>query len=70
MLGEIMELSILKMDEEGRIVIPEKMRGDFKVGHELVALRNEHRLTLRKASDIPKFFLSKARKSQSNSVSE
>ena len=65
-----MKLAILKMDKEGRILIPENMRGNFKAGDELVALRNEDRLSLRRTSDVPKLCLSLARKSQKNSVSK
>ena len=45
-------LSITRMSSKGQIVIPSEMRADLKEGEELLILKDEDRIILKKASKV------------------
>ncbi|KAA0002030.1 MAG: AbrB/MazE/SpoVT family DNA-binding domain-containing protein [Thermoplasmata archaeon] len=53
----MVEIEITKMSSKGQIVIPSKMRKDFKVGEKFIIIKDKNRLILRRASDLDRNFL-------------
>ena len=47
-------IAITKMSSKGQVVIPNKMRGRFKEGEELVIIENGKQLIMEKAKDFSK----------------
>ena len=53
----MVEVEVTKISSKGQIVIPSKMRKDFKVGEKFIIIKDKNRLILRRASDLDKSFL-------------
>tara|TARA_Y100000310_G_C20176726_1_gene576159 strand:- start:218 stop:481 length:264 start_codon:yes stop_codon:yes gene_type:complete len=51
-----MKFDITKISSKGQIVIPKNMRDDFKEGDELVIIKNNGQLIMKKASESDKNF--------------
>jgi len=49
-----MELAITKMSSKGQIVIPSNLRKDISVGEELLIIKDQNRLILKKISEVTK----------------
>tara|TARA_Y100000310_G_C20566956_1_gene755965 strand:- start:511 stop:777 length:267 start_codon:yes stop_codon:yes gene_type:complete len=49
-----MEIGITKMSTKGQIVIPNDLRHEFGVGEKLLVIKNNHRLIIKKASEMEK----------------
>jgi len=47
-------IAITRMSSKGQIVIPQEMRGDLKEGDELVVLKNEDQIILKKVDKFSK----------------
>ncbi|NQV08782.1 AbrB/MazE/SpoVT family DNA-binding domain-containing protein [Candidatus Woesearchaeota archaeon] len=47
-----MDIGITTMSTKGQIVIPNDLRDDFSVGEKLVVIKNDHRLIIKKASEM------------------
>jgi len=47
-------INLTKISSKGQIVIPVEMRADFNEGEELIILKDEDRIILKKASTISK----------------
>lgn len=45
-------IDIIKLSSKGQIVIPSKMRDGFNEGDELVIIKDDSRIILRKAEDL------------------
>lgn len=51
-----MDIAITKMSSKGQIVIPQEMRGDFKVGEKILLIQIDKQIVLRKADNLSKEF--------------
>jgi AbrB family looped-hinge helix DNA binding protein len=49
-----MEIAITKMSSKGQIVIPSNLRKDISVGEELLIIKDQNRLILKKISEVTK----------------
>lgn len=49
-----MEIALTKMSSKGQIVIPSELREDMKEGDQLIIIKNDHQLILKKASEMDK----------------
>ena len=49
-----MEIALTKMSSKGQIVIPSQLREDMKEGEQLIIIRNDHQLILKKVSGMDK----------------
>ena len=49
-----MEIALTTMSSKGQIVIPSKLRKDIKEGEQLIIIKNDHQLILKKASEMDK----------------
>lgn len=49
-----MEIALTKMSSKGQIVIPAELRADMKEGEQLIIIKNNHQLILKKASAMDK----------------
>lgn len=49
-----MEVAITKMSSKGQIVIPSELREDIKEGEKLIIIKKDHRIILKKASELDK----------------
>ena len=49
-----MEIALTKMSSKGQIVIPSELREDMKEGEQLIIIKNDHHLILKKASEMDK----------------
>ena len=49
-----MEIAITKISSKGQIVIPSNMRKDISVGEELLIIKDQNRLILKKISEVTK----------------
>ena len=47
-------IDITRMSSRGQIVIPSSMRKDFKEGDEIVVIKDDERIILKKVSDFSK----------------
>lgn len=47
-----MEVAITKMSSKGQIVIPSELREDLKEGEKLIIIKNDHRIIIKKASEL------------------
>lgn len=48
----MIKISITKLSSKGQIVIPSNMRGDLKEGEELIIIKDDNRIILKKAEKI------------------
>ena len=46
------EIAITKMSSKGQVVIPSEMRGGFKEGEKILAIKSGGKLILKKAKDM------------------
>tara|TARA_Y100000310_G_scaffold345846_1_gene471119 strand:- start:16530 stop:16796 length:267 start_codon:yes stop_codon:yes gene_type:complete len=51
-----MDIAITKMSSKGQVVIPQKMREDIKEGEELMLIKNNEQIIMKKASDLDENF--------------
>lgn len=49
-----MEIAITKMSSKGQIVIPSELRKDIKEGEQLLIIKSDHQLILKKATELDK----------------
>ena len=49
-----MEIALTKMSSKGQIVIPSGFREDLKEGEQLIIIKNDHQLILKKVSKLDK----------------
>ena len=49
-----MEIALTKMSSKGQIVIPSELREDMKEGEQLIIIKNDHQLILKKVSTMDK----------------
>jgi len=49
-----MEIALTKMSSKGQIVIPSELREDMKEGDQLIIIKNDHQLILKKVSEMDK----------------
>ena len=49
-----MEIALTKMSSKGQIVIHSELRKDMKEGDQLIIIKNDHQLILKKASEMDK----------------
>lgn len=49
-----MEIAITKISSKGQIVIPSEFREDLKEGEQLIIIKNNHQLILKKVSELDK----------------
>jgi len=49
-----MEIAITKMSSKGQVVIPSEMRKDIHEGEKLIVIKNDHKLIIKKASEMEK----------------
>lgn len=49
-----MEIALTKMSSKGQIVIPIELREDIKEGEQLLVIKNDHQLIVKKASTLEK----------------
>jgi AbrB family looped-hinge helix DNA binding protein len=49
-----MEVALTKMSSKGQIVIPSELRKNIKEGDQLLIIKNNHQLVLKKASELDK----------------
>lgn len=49
-----MQVALTKMSSKGQIVIPSELREDIKEGDQLLIIKNDHHLVLKKASELDK----------------
>ena len=49
-----MEIALTKMSSKGQIVIPSELREGMKEGEQLIIIKNDHQLILKKASQMEK----------------
>ena len=47
-----MEIALTRMSSKGQIVIPSELRGDMKEGEQLIIIKNDHQLILKKVSEM------------------
>jgi len=47
-------ISVTKMSSKGQVVIPQEMRVDFKEGENIIVIKNDKQLILKKAKDFSK----------------
>lgn len=48
----MVNLNVTRISSKGQIVIPSNMRGDLKEGDELLIIKDEDRIILKKASKV------------------
>jgi len=48
----MVNISVTKMSSKGQIVIPSNMRGDLKEGDEILIIKDEDRIILKKADKL------------------
>ncbi len=48
----MVSISLTKISSKGQIVIPSNMRSDFKVGEELLIIKDEDRIVLKKTEKV------------------
>lgn len=48
----MVSMSIIKISSKGQIVIPSKMRGNLKEGDELVIIKDDERIILKKVGKL------------------
>jgi AbrB family looped-hinge helix DNA binding protein len=53
-LGDIMQIALTKMSSKGQIVIPSELRENMKEGEQLLIIKNDHQLILKKTSELDK----------------
>ena len=53
-LSDIMEIALTRMSSKGQIVIPSELREDMKEGEQLIIIKNDHQLILKKVSTMDK----------------
>lgn len=49
-----MEIALTKMSSKGQVVIPSELREDMKEGEQLIIIKNDHQLILKKVSEMDK----------------
>ena len=49
-----MEIALTKMSSKGQIVIPSELRENIKEGDQLIIIKNDHQLILKKVSEMNK----------------
>lgn len=49
-----MDFAITKMSSKGQIVIPSNLRNEFNIGDKLLIIKNDHKLIIKKASEMEK----------------
>lgn len=49
-----MEIALTKMSSKGQIVIPSEFREDLKEGEQLIIIKNNNQLILKKVSELDK----------------
>lgn len=49
-----MEIALTRMSSKGQIVIPSELRENMKEGEQLIIIKNDHQLILKKASEMNK----------------
>lgn len=49
-----MEVGLTKMSTKGQIVIPNDLRVGFSIGEKLVVIKNDHKLIIKKATEMEK----------------
>lgn len=49
-----MEIALTKMSSKGQIVIPSELRENMKEGEQLIIIKNDHQLILKKVSELGK----------------
>lgn len=49
-----MEIAITRISSKGQIVIPSNMRKDISVGEELLIIKDQNRIILKKISEVTK----------------
>ncbi|MBU4070048.1 MAG: AbrB/MazE/SpoVT family DNA-binding domain-containing protein [Nanoarchaeota archaeon] len=47
-----MNMDIIKISSKGQIVIPSRMRGDLKEGEELIIIKDDERIILKKIGKL------------------
>jgi len=52
----MVEVAITKLSSKGQIVIPSHLRKDFKIGEELLILKNNDQMILQRMKNIDKKF--------------
>jgi len=52
----MVEVAITKLSSKGQIVIPSHLRKDFKIGEELLILKNNDQMILQRIKNIDKKF--------------
>ena len=57
-----MDISIVKLGNKGRVVIPMNMRQDIKKGDSLMVIRDGRQIIFRKASDLNSMIVSGMKK--------
>lgn len=50
----MVNIDVIRMSSKGQIVIPSEMRGNLKEGDELLIIKDDDRIILKKAEDITK----------------
>ncbi|MBR9702246.1 AbrB/MazE/SpoVT family DNA-binding domain-containing protein [Candidatus Pacearchaeota archaeon] len=48
----MVSVSVTRMSSKGQIVIPSNMRGDMKAGDELIIIKDDERIILKKAKQL------------------
>lgn len=48
----MVKINVTRVSSKGQIVIPSEMREDIKEGDELIIIRDENRIILKKAEDL------------------
>ena len=48
----MVSMSVIRMSSKGQIVIPSHMRGNLKEGEELVIIKDDERIILKKAESV------------------
>jgi len=48
----MVKINITRMSSKGQIVIPVNMRGDFKEGDDLILIKDDERIVIKKASKL------------------
>lgn len=51
-----MEIALTKMSSKGQVVIPLELRKGMKEGEQLIIIKNDHQLILKKASEMENNF--------------
>ena len=53
-MGDTMEIGLTKMSSKGQIVIPSELRKNMKEGDQILIIKNNHQLILKKANTLDK----------------